>query len=154
MKLSKIAFVIMLSGVVFSLTRCGKKEEKKSIEANFTSLYSNVFSDCSNCHAAGNERSARYPDLDFTSKETAYKSIVDVTPSSLTGCGSFKYIASGSPDNSIAYVVLDKELVIAFKGKNGTECKITEPDAHGLTAGSAEALSAVKTWITNGAKND
>lgn len=157
MKLSKLLPVVVVGGVVvMSLTRCGKKEEATTAVApTFSSLYTNVFTDCGKCHAAGKEHNeSGYTDLDFSTQALAFESLAK-TPSANTGCDSFKYIASGNPDGSVVYVLLTSALTIAFKEKNGTGCKIAEPGEHGLGGdASAETVSAMKTWISNGAKND
>lgn len=147
--MQKLGFVsVVLMPLIF--TNCGKEEKKATVEPNFPSLYQNVFSDCASCHAPGKQTyDEDLADLNFASAETAYATMTKT--STKNGCSSFMYIKANDAANSLVYADLDEAAGNAFKEANGTGCSIRPPGDHGLTALSAEALSAVKTWINNGA---
>jgi hypothetical protein len=133
------------------------------VEATFTSLYGDYFGNCKQCHAPG--ASGRTSDteqtLNFTSRTTALAALKTGTASGLIGnfvdCNGVNFI-DATPGKSLVLAVLDQPTrqVIDLSPAHATCDKDTIPDMTVKvgSAPSAAFLSALKTWITNGAPDN
>jgi hypothetical protein len=113
--------------------------ESCNVEANFTSLYDNVFNTIT-CNSAGCHGVPENGGLLFSdSKENAYAALM--ADSAMFGAVDAKRVVAGDINNSLFWTRLN-----ALKGTT-----IMPPS--GKLADACE-LAMIKTWIENGAAND
>jgi hypothetical protein len=143
------AVLVGILVTLFMISRCGSST---SVDPTFTSLYSNYFKSCgvTECHAQGSTVYDNSVKLDMSTQAAAYaglKAALDNT--SKPECNQ-KPIASTTPDDTMLIAILDQSTQDAYFTATTCKPRYIENMKAGL-APSAEVLSAVRTWITNGA---
>ncbi len=134
----------------------------QGVEATFTSLFADYLGECSNCHAQG--APGRTDDieqtLDFTSRTTAHSTITTGMAAGLTGnfagCNGVPFVGSG-PSDSLLLASLDGPTRTAFDLSAFPDCDmdaIADQTVQVGQAPSADFISALKTWLTDGAPNN
>lgn len=140
-RLSVLVLGILLSG-------CGS-------ESKFTVLYEGTFKkECAECHVATGEV---YTDtgvlLDFTSQETAYKTLTEGASSGQSSdvCAGVAYVVKSKPDESyLAAVLFEDKSKDDFVKAGCTPYNLHHSDV----SLKAEEKEAILKWITDGANND
>lgn len=133
------------------------------VEATFTSLYGDYFTNCKNCHAPGapGRTSDIETTLDFSTKATAYTSIKTGMAAGLTGnkamCNGVPFLGT-TPAKSLLLAVIDQPTRQAIDlSPTFPNCDIdtiTDATVKSGKQPSTAFVSALKTWITNGAMNN
>jgi hypothetical protein len=132
------------------------------VEAKFTSLYGDYFSNCKDCHspAGAGRTSDTEQTLNFTSHDTALSTLKTGMASGLvgnfTGCNGVPFIAS-TPGSSLVVAVLDQSTRQAIDLSGHPDCdssSIPDMTAKVGHAPSTQFVAALKTWITDGAMDN
>jgi len=132
------------------------------VEATFTSLYGNYFSNCKDCHSptGAGRTSDTEQTLNFTTKATALSTLKTGMASGLvgnfTGCNGVSFIAS-TPGSSLVVAVLDQPTRQAIDLSGHPDCdssSIPDMTAKVGRSPSSEFVVALKTWITDGAMDN
>jgi len=133
------------------------------VQPKFSSLYGDYFSTCGSCHApsAPGRTSDIEKTLDFTSRDTAHRTITTGSTAGLVGnqsaCNGVPFITAGTPGKSLIVAVVDTPTRTAFDLPATPACDVTAISDETVKVGSsptAAFVSALKQWITNGALND
>ena len=140
-----------------SVEEADKAASKDSVEATFSSLYNAELKNCggANCH----NRAAGRDDLDFSSKEKAYASIVGVARSEYTdisesnfACDAAILVEPGQPNASLVAGALVEKIRDQFTVAGCTPNLTGHIELQAEI--SAAAQEALIKWIENGAKNN
>lgn len=154
MKLATTALIAALC-----LTAC--ETESIGVEATASSLYDNYFNKCASCHSpdAVGKTSQTEQNLDFATAE-AMKTSLKLKAAGLvgnqSGCNDVPFIEDGNPAGSLLLAVLDETTRQAFDNSKYPDCDATAISAMDNRVGggpSAEVVTALKQWITDGASN-
>lgn len=148
--------LISLALLGFLSTACqNNKDEAATV--TFTQVYTQTLSGtfCKNCHIPGGSAWTNGVRLDFSTKATAFNTLMSVLPtgsSSIHTCGQVAMVSAGSPSLSyLAGVVVNSYNTPNFAGVTGC----TPINDHVVSAYASPAeQTAILTWIQNGAKND
>jgi hypothetical protein len=133
-----------------------------TVQATFTSLYGDYLSTCRNCHApnAPGRTSDIEQSLDFTSKATALTSLRGMATGltgNHTGCNGVPFLAS-TPGKSLLVAVIDQPTRQTIDLSPGhPDCDIDMITDATVKVGSQPStafVTALKTWITNGAMDN
>jgi hypothetical protein len=133
-----------------------------TVEATFTSLYGDYLSNCKRCHAPGapGRTSDIEQSLDFTSKATALTSLRGTATGLMgnhTGCNGVPFLASTAA-KSLLLAVIDQPTRQAIDLSPGhADCDIdmiTDATVKVGSQPSAAFVTALKTWIGNGAMDN
>jgi hypothetical protein len=134
-----------------------------TVEATFTSLYADYFGNCKNCHAPGalGRTSDIEQTLNFSTKAMAYTTIKTGMATGLTGnhtgCNGAAFLGT-TPGKSLILAVLDQPTRQAIDLSpalpNCDIDSITDATVKTGKQPSAAFVTALKTWITNGAPNN
>jgi len=152
--------LFLAAALLASLTAC---ETAGKVEPKFSSLYGDYFSNCKQCHAAGalGKTSETEKSLDFSSSAKAYATLTGGSATGLVGnqadCNGVPFIQKGDPAHSLVVAALDAGARQAFDLAGNPNCDasaISDMTVKVNKTPSTEFLSALKTWITNGAQND
>ncbi|GEM_PF-1666273 len=147
--------------VATTLLVAGCETESTGVEANVTSLHDNYLHKCASCHApaAAGRTSDTEQSLDFSTAEMTSKSLREGKATGLkgntAGCNDVPFVKAGKPELSLIVAVLDEDVRKAFDDPDHSSCDNTAISAMDIRAGgapSAEFLTALKQWITDGAK--
>lgn len=133
------------------------------VEAKFTSLYGDYFGKCKQCHAPGapGRTSDIEQTLDFTTRATALSTLKTGMAAGLvgnhTGCNGVPFLAA-TPGKSLVLAVIDQPTrqVIDLSPQHPT-CDvdmITDATVKVGSQPSTAFVTALKTWITNGAMDN
>ena len=133
------------------------------VEATFTSLYGDYLGKCKQCHApsAPGRTSDIEQTLDFSTRATALSTLKTGMATGLTGnhtaCNGVPFLAA-TPDKSLVVAVIDQPTrqAIDLSPQHAT-CdvdSITDATVKVGSQPSAMFVSALKTWITNGAMDN
>lgn len=131
------------------------------VQATFTSLYGDYLGNCKQCHAPGapGKTSDIEQTLDFTSRATALSTLMGMA-SGLTGnhtaCNGVPFLAA-TPGNSLLVAALDQPTRQAFDLSGHAGCDVDSISDQTVKVGSqpsSEFITALKTWITNGASDN
>jgi mono/diheme cytochrome c family protein len=133
------------------------------VQATFTSLYGDYFSNCMQCHtpSAPGRTSETEDTLNFTSRSTAFMTIKTGMATGLVGnqadCNGVPFVAS-TPGASLVLAVIDQPTrqAIDLPAPNSS-CDvdaISDMTAKVGSQPSAAFIAALKTWITNGAMDN
>ena len=159
----KTTLTVALLTTSLCLTACGAELDSGPVEANFSSLYNSYLQKCSACHipAVASSMEGIETSLDFTSVQTAYKTITTGKASGLTNnqeaCNGVAFIDTKNPAKSLLVASIDKKTRASFDlGASGCdESAITDMN---IKLGNSEApdgfVAALLDWIKAGAKND
>jgi hypothetical protein len=132
------------------------------VEATFTSLYGDYFSNCKGCHSpsGAGRTSDTEQTLNFTNRTTALSTLKTGMASGLvgnfTGCNGVSFIAS-TPGSSLVVAVLDQPTRQAIDLSGHPDCdssSIPDMTAKVGHAPSGQFVAALKTWITDGAMDN
>lgn len=132
------------------------------VTASFTSLYGDYLGNCKECHApnAPGRTSDIEQTLDFTSRNTAFTTLTTGMATGLvgnhTGCNDVPFIAS-SPGSSLLVAVIDQPTRQAFDVSQHPNCDvdaITDATVKVGSQPSSAFVTALKTWISNGAMDN
>lgn len=139
------------------LSGCGNKDDKTGAsgdaEANYTSLWTNVFADrCGTCHGVDtNSNTLKGPDM--RTKEVFYSQLVGKKGSDYNGWDTFQtnrvdclgsyFIESGAASKSLVVAVLDSSVAPCT-----VKSHLEPPQSISI---SATSLANLKTWIDKGA---
>jgi hypothetical protein len=164
--------LVLLVTAITSLAACTPVEEgvpdagggsgSGTVEATFTSLYADYFSNCKECHAPGapGRTSDIEQTLNFTSKATAYMTIKTGMATGLVGnkagCNGAPFLSTTAA-RSLIVAVLDQPTRQAFDLSGFANCdvdSITDATVKSGKQPSAAFVTALKTWIGNGAPNN
>jgi hypothetical protein len=133
------------------------------VEAKFTSLYSDYLANCKQCHAPG--APGRTTDieqtLDFSTRATALSTLKTGMATGLMGnhtaCNGVPFLAT-TPDKSLLVAVIDQPTRQAIDlSPQHADCDIdaiTDATVKVGSQPSAAFVTALKTWITNGAMDN
>jgi mono/diheme cytochrome c family protein len=134
-----------------------------TVEATFTSLYADYFGNCKNCHAPGapGRTSDIEQTLNFSTKAMAYTTIKTGMAAGLTGnhtgCNGAAFLGT-TPAKSLILAVLDQptrqSIDLSPTSPNCDLNSITDATVKAGKQPSAAFVTALKTWITNGALNN
>ena len=133
-----------------------------TVEATFTSLYGDYLSNCKRCHAPGapGRTSDIEQSLDFTSKTTALTTLRGNATGLMgnhTGCNGVPFLASTAA-KSLLLAVIDQPTRQAIDLSPGhADCDIdmiTDATVKVGSQPSAAFVTALKTWIGNGAMDN
>jgi len=131
------------------------------VQATFTSLYGDYLGNCKQCHAPGapGRTSDIEQSLNFTSRATALSTVKGMA-SGLMGnhlsCNGVPFLAA-APGSSLLVAVLDQPTRQAFDLTGHAGCDVDAISDETVKVGSqpsAEFVTALKTWITNGATDN
>lgn len=134
-----------------------------AVEPKFSSLYSNYLVGCKNCHAPGapGRSSDTETTLDFSTVSTAFSTVTSGNAAGLVGnaaaCNSVPFVVSGHPETSLLVAVLDQPTRTSFHAPSAASCDADAVTDETVKQGSAPSdafVTALKTWITNGASNN
>ncbi len=149
------------SGTQPDLARAdGQAGDMGLVTASFASLYGDYLGTCASCHAPGapGRTSDIEMTLDFSSKTTAYTTLMGGSATGLTGptmaCNGVRFVLPGKPGDSLALAVLDENVRGTFDLPAAASCDkltITDETVKVGTAPSAPFLVAFRDWIQNGA---
>ncbi len=151
-----LALSALLSGCDTTLGNSGDPQP------HFSSLYSTYLSGCSQCHAPGaaGGTSTTEKSLDFSTQSAAYSSLTG-SASGLSGnqqaCNGVAFIVKDKPASSLLVAVLDSSTRSAFDLTSNPGCDnnaISDMAFKMGKAPSAAFVTALKTWVQNGALND
>ena len=129
---------------------------------HFSSLYADYLSNCAGCHAPGavGQTSSTEKTLDFSSEAAAYSSLMG-NASGLSGnqqaCNGVAFVVKGKPQSSLVVATLDSATRTAFDVSTSPGCDANAISDMVFKTGkspSAAFISALKTWVQNGAPND
>ncbi len=132
-------------------------------EPHFSSLYANYLSGCAQCHAPGavGATSTTEKSLDFSTQAAAYASLSGKANGLIgnqAGCDGVAFIVKDKPASSLLVATLDASTRNAFDLPGNPNCDnnaISDMTLPKLgKAPSAAFLTALKTWVQNGALND
>ena len=160
----KIAWLLLLAG-------CGAEDpidgtpdaNTGGVQPTFTSLYGDYFQNCKNCHtpAAPGRTSDTEDTLDFTSQTTAYSTIKTGMAAGLEGnfldCNGVPFVTASNPSQSLLLASLDQPTRNAFDLPTHPMCDMDANADQTLKVGtqpSAAFITALKSWLTNGAQNN
>jgi hypothetical protein len=147
---------ILCCCLLMGVLSCGKKDattDYNDADANFESLWTNVFSDrCGTCHGVtSNSNTLGGPDM--RSKESFYTNLVNKTGADYPNwdalqinradCLSYAFIKPGQAQQSLVVAVFDSSVAPCI-----VKSHLTPPQSLGISAGS---LTSLKSWISNGA---
>lgn len=133
------------------LASCSQGGGSGTTTQTFSSLYSNTFSGCKQCHSPNGSATASGTKLDFTTSTTAYNTLVGTktkSPSNLD-CASLTMVISGSSQTSYLTALFDTSLQNG--NFNGTNCR---PENTHISYISQSDLSSITAWINQGAQNN
>ena len=131
-------------------------------QPHFSSLYANYLNNCAQCHAPGavGATSNTEKTLDFSTQSAAYNSLMGKA-SGLSGnqqaCNSVAFIVKDKPASSLLVASLDSATRSAFDLSSNPGCDTNAISDMAFKTGkapSAAFITALKTWIQNGAAND
>src|SRR5262245_66575622 len=163
---------VLFAFVAVGLVGCGAEElipgtpdaGGGGVQATFSSLYGDYFSNCGQCHSPNGpgRTSDIEQSLDFSTKSTAYTTITSGSATGLMGnpmgCNGTPFIVSGQPSQSLIVAVLDDGVRATFDLAGHPDCdmnSITDQTTPKVgSSPSAAFLAALKTWIQNGAPNN
>jgi hypothetical protein len=132
------------------------------VQAKFSSLYGDYFSNCGSCHSpSGPGRTSDIEKtLDFTSQSTAYSTLKTGDASGLVGnqmaCNGVNFVGA-TPAASLIVAVLDSSVRQTYDSPTKPACDstaITDETVKVGSAPSSQFLTALKQWITDGAQNN
>jgi hypothetical protein len=132
------------------------------VQATFTSLYGDYFGNCKQCHAPGapGRTSDIEQSLDFTSRSTALTTLRGMA-SGLVGnhidCNGVPFLASTAA-KSLLVAVIDQPTrqAIDLAPQHAT-CDVDTISDETVKVGSqpsADFVTALKTWVGNGAQDN
>ncbi len=148
--------VAMLAGCTTTAASSGDPQP------HFSSLYSTYLANCAQCHAPGavGATSTTEKSLDFATQAAAYTSLSG-TATGLTGnqqaCNGVAFVVKDKPASSLLLAVLDSATRTAIDLTATPNCDHNAISDMALKMGtppSAAFLTALNTWIANGAPND
>lgn len=133
------------------------------VTATFTSLYTDYFSECGQCHAPG-APGAGAPGiektLNFSTKAMAYTTIKTGMASGLSGndmdCNGVPFVSS-TASRSLILAVLDQPTRQAFDLSSHPNCDVDAISDQTVKVGfppSAAFVVALKGWLNDGAPNN
>lgn len=131
------------------------------VQATFTSLYGDYLGKCGDCHSpTGPGRTSDIEKtLDFTSRTTALSSLRGMA-SGLTGnhtaCNGVPFLAA-TPGSSLLVAVIDQPTRQTIDLPQHAGCDVDTISDETVKVGSqpsSDFLTALKTWIANGAKDN
>jgi len=132
-----------------------------AVQATFTSLYGDYLGNCKQCHAPGapGQTSDIEQSLNFASRATALSTLMGMA-SGLTGnhtaCNGVPFLAA-TPGSSLLVASLDQPTRQAFDLSGHVGCDVDSISDQTVKVGSQPSsafISALKTWITNGAPDN
>jgi hypothetical protein len=133
------------------------------VQATFTSLYADYFSNCKGCHTptAAGRTSDTEQTLNFTTQTSAYMTMKTGVAAGLigshTGCNGSPFIGA-TPAKSLILAVLDQPtrqvIDLSPTYPNCDVDSITDATVKSGKQPSAAFVAALKTWIMNGAPNN
>lgn len=133
-----------------------------TVEPTFTSLYGDFFGKCKQCHSPGGpgRTATTEQSLDFTSKATALTTLKGMA-TGLSGnqmaCNGVSFLAA-TPGKSLVLAVLDQPTRQAIDlSPAHADCdvdSISDMTVKVNAQPSAAFITALKTWITNGAMDN
>jgi hypothetical protein len=134
-----------------------------TVTATFSSLYTNYFMECAECHAPG-APGAGAPGiemtLNFATMTTAYSTVKNGMATGLTGnqmdCNGVPFVTS-TAGTSLILAVLDQPTRQAFDLTTHPNCDvdaITDETVKVGRAPSAQFITALKDWLNAGAPNN
>jgi hypothetical protein len=141
---------VMLSG-------CGQVSDlvdsTTAQSGTFSHVYSNVLSDCLQCHDGSN--AADYGALDFSSKAKAYESLQGTVSGPLASgtCAGVELITASAPADSYFAAVLLSEFATTSGIAGDSDCVPYANHLEDQNLTTAEKTS-IKDWITAGALNN
>ena len=159
----KIAWLLLLAGCGAEDPIGGTPDANTGVQATFTSLYGDYFQNCKNCHtpAAPGRVTDTEDTLDFTSQTTAYMTIKTGMASGLVGdaanCNGAPFVVASNSAQSMLLASLDQPTRNAFDLPSHPMCDsvaITDQTLQVGSQPSAAFITALKTWLTNGAQNN
>jgi len=133
------------------------------VEARFTSLYGDYFTRCKQCHAPGapGRTSDIEQTLDFSSHTTAFTTLTTGMATGLVGnhtaCNGVAFLAT-TPGMSLVLAVIDQPTrqVIDLSPQHPS-CDVDSISDETVKVGSQPStafVTALKTWISNGATDN
>jgi len=132
------------------------------VEATFTSLYADYFGNCKQCHSpAGPGRTSDTEQtLNFTTRGSALTALKTGMASGLVGnfmaCNGVSFIGA-TPGASLVVAVLDQATRQTIDLPGHANCDASAIADMTVKVGSqpsASFVTALKTWITNGAMDN
>lgn len=144
------ATIVGILVTLFMISRCGTGT---TVESNFTSLYENYFKNCgtTECHAPDSSTYNEKVNLDLSTKAQAYRGLTAALDNTSKPECNMAPVATSVPDNTMLIAILDQSQQDAYFEKSNCKPRYIENMKAGM-APSADVLSAVRTWITNGAQ--
>ncbi len=155
----RLTRLVAAAAAVFALAAC--ETEDTGVTADVTSLYDNYLNKCASCHTpdGAGQHSSIEKTLDFSTVETASKTLREGKASGMSGnqegCNGMPFVKAGKPGASLLVAVLDETVRQGFDDPDFPDCDGTAISAMDNKVGgapSAEFLTALKQWITDGAK--
>jgi hypothetical protein len=163
------ALVLSIASLTASVAACDSAGDLipdsggGTVEATFTSLYGNYFSNCRDCHTPNGpgRTSDTEQTLNFTSRTTALSALKTGSASGLkgnfAGCNGTPFITAGMPSQSLVVAVLDQSTRQQFDLSAHPDCDadaISDMTAQVGSRPSAAFVTALKDWITAGATDN
>lgn len=160
MKVKQFFPLLILIPGSFLLISCGSDDNSSQVQANFTSLYDNVFSGCGlNCHSSTATDGTENGPL-LSTKGDFYTNLISKSPANYPGflkgsdCTGFNYIEPGNASGSL----LLGTLVQSYSDSIGaTGVCTTSYNQHAVIQydiTDTVVIDALVTWINNGAANN
>lgn len=151
------AALVACGSTLALLYGCGGEDETDQNLETFDGLYNAYLKTCAGaCHAPGRDGENHVKGFDFSSADTAYRSLQAAVRFQRTElCNNVQYVKGGDPDQSLLVALLDPSVNAAFKARTGTNCA---PKNHTIANGgladnpSAAVLAGLKKWISAGAE--
>lgn len=151
-----VSFAAAAALTAVLISACGdKKEEETELKPTFSSIYENVIvkNDCASCHQPGKAQYDTVKNLDLSSKANAYTTLTGAMQiNGKPECDAGRYVTGGDLTTSALWAVLDEDTRTAFSAKV-TDCSIISETEMNISVSAAEK-TAIKEWISGGAKND
>lgn len=156
----KPSILLALSTTALLMTGCDLAAS--SVEPKFSSLYGDYLSNCAQCHSPGavGATSETEKSLDFSTQSKAYASLMGSATGLVgnqSGCNGVAFVQKDKPAMSLLVASLDSSTRSAFDLAGKPSCDqnaISDMTVKVGKAPSAAFVTALKTWIQNGAAND
>ena len=161
--MKRLFFATSVLSAAAAFSGCDSAGPAGAVQPHFASLYGDYFSNCAQCHSPsgpGRQPGTTETSLDFSTAATAYATLTGKAAGlsgNSAGCNGVPFIAKGKPGSSVLLAVVDASTRKSLDLTGYASCDATAITDMTLKVGkapSAAFVTALRTWIQNGAAND